>query len=277
MLQQYGDGAALLAGGTDLAVWIKEGRLAPACLIDIKGVEGLAKLGRRGGDFFIGSAVTFSMLRQNEDVRNSFPILWESAGAVASVSIRNRATLVGNICSAVPSLDAAPALLVYDASVQVTGARGERVVKITDWFKGVRRTALQPGEIVTGVTLTSVPQRHAGCYVKLARYAGEDLAQAGLAILVTDDHKVRIAHTAVAPFPGRVPALEALLTGREPGAVHWAEAGELLAAAISPINDIRASQAYRFAMIKVMLERGLKAAWARLDGKEVDVSRILGD
>ena len=115
LLARYGGRAAPLAGGTDLLLWLKEGLKAPEAVIDIKGVPELWHLDTKGGVLAIGARVTFTELIESELVKKHFPVLWEAARTVASCGVRNRATLAGNLCSAVPSLDGAPALLVHAA------------------------------------------------------------------------------------------------------------------------------------------------------------------
>ncbi|MBU1239223.1 FAD binding domain-containing protein, partial [Myxococcota bacterium] len=119
LLSQYGTRAKILAGATDLAVQLKEGMVTPECLIDIKGLSELNSLEMRDGHLIIGANVTFQELAESALVEKELPMLCESSLTVASVGVRNRATIAGNICSAVPSLDSAPVLLVYDAIVVV--------------------------------------------------------------------------------------------------------------------------------------------------------------
>ncbi|HID15886.1 MAG TPA: xanthine dehydrogenase family protein subunit M, partial [Candidatus Atribacteria bacterium] len=112
MYADYGDKAKLLLGGTDLIVMMDDGVVNPDMVIDLKGIDELKRLEIEGEFLHIGAGVTFSELIDNSIVKEKFPIIWESSRTVASVGVRNRATIVGNICSAVPSADSAPALLV---------------------------------------------------------------------------------------------------------------------------------------------------------------------
>ncbi len=260
------EGAArVLAGGTDLVAWLRDGVMAPEALVDIKGIQGLDRLERRGESLWIGALVTFNQVIEFLDAR-TWPLLAEMAAVVASNGVRNRATIAGNICAAVASCDSGPVLLVYEATVHVVGPGGARVVPMASWFKGNRKTALAPGEIVTGIEIPPVPDFHGGCFAKLRRYQGEDLAQASLAILVTRAGSVRVALGAVGPTPVRAARIEAALSGRatDPDAV--AEAIALLPAESSPISDVRATREYRQYMLGVLLERGLEAACSRLAG-----------
>ncbi len=256
--------ARVLAGGTDLVAWLRDDAVAPDLVVDIKAIPDLHDITIDEDTLHLGSLVTFSDLINSPIVTERAPLFAEMAETVASTGIRNRATLVGNICSAVPSCDAGPVLLGYDATVHVIGPDGARSIDINDWFTGLRETACSDAEIVSHLTI-AVP-RHGGVYVKLMRYAGEDLAQAAVGIVVYPGDQYRVAFGAVAPTPFRSERIEAVLNGKPLDDALIAEAVALVADEISPITDMRATAAYRTRMTEVMLERGLPAAHSRLDG-----------
>lgn len=133
-LARYGSRARILAGGTDLVSLIAEDIVKPETVVDIKGLPGLNQVEFKAGVLSIGALVTFSDLRDSPAAAKKFPVLREMTGWLASVGIRNRATVVGNLCSAVPCCDRGPVLLVYDAMVLVTGPGGKRKVPLRDWF-----------------------------------------------------------------------------------------------------------------------------------------------
>ncbi len=268
LLARYQGRAQLLAGGTDLIVWLKEGLKTPEAVIDIKAVPELKRLELADGVLRVGGRVTFSELIASPLVKKHFPVLWEAARTVASCGVRNRATLAGNICSAIPSLDGGPALLVYEAVVLARSLKGERRIPINEWFTGPKRTALRPDELVVEIELPVPSGKSAGCYAKLGRYRGEDLAQVGLAVAVDDSgNGPRLAFCAVGPVPKRAAKIEAFLKGHRRTAEDMLAAQELVAKEISPIADLRASKEYRLHMAQVMLERALKCAEQRLAGK----------
>ncbi|MCX8095614.1 MAG: xanthine dehydrogenase family protein subunit M [Caldisericia bacterium] len=267
ILYQYRSKARILSGGTDLIVRIKDGFEFPEVVIDIKGIDELKALKFDGNNLFIGACVTFNELIDSKEVFEKFPLLWESAKSVASTAIRNRATLVGNICSAVPSLDSGPALLIYEAEVILKSKNGERKVKINEFFIGPRKTILKEEEFVYGVLVPLPKKKNGGAYVKLGRYNGEDLAQVGIGVLVLEGNEYRVAHCAVGPVSARAIKVEQLLNGLELNDSLIQEAKRLIVEEISPITDIRATKEYRTHMAKVMLERGLRAAVDRLNGK----------
>lgn len=256
----------VLAGGTDLVGELKNGMVSPGAIIDIKGITKLTGIDFNAKVLKIGALVTFSDLIKSGIIREHFPLIVEMTQTVASVAIRNRATMVGNICSAVPCMDSAPILSVYDAEIHVTGAGCNFRFPISQWFKGPRKTAVKGQGIVTSITIPLPPREHAGCFVKLGRYKGEDLAQANVAVLALSNNRYRVAFGSVAPVPIRAKKIEKILNGSLLDDDLLRTAKELIPEEISPITDIRASKEYRMHMCKVMFERAIKVAAARLKG-----------
>lgn len=275
MYADYGDKAKLLLGGTDLIVMMDDGVVNPDMVIDLKGIDELKRLEIEGEFLHIGAGVTFSELIDNSIVREKFPIIWESSRTVASVGVRNRATIVGNICNAVPSADSAPALLIREAVVTIVGESGERDVSIVDFFTGPRKTVLSPGEIVKEIKVPLINQKFGGSYVKLGRYDGEDLAQVGVATLALEDKSYRVAFCAVAPTPVRAYKVEEFLRGKDITDEVLKEAEPIALSAISPISDIRASKAYRIHASGVMFKRSLKASFSRMNGNGPEYGKRL--
>lgn len=257
LLAEHKDKTQILAGGTDLIVWLKEDWIKPDVIVDIKGISGLNKITSKKGTLEIGALVTFSDLLASDVIKTHYPLMQEMAAQVASVGIRNRATLAGNICAASPACDSGPIMLVCDANIVVRSVKGERVIPIDKWFVGPRKTALQPGEMVTKFSFTPPKEKVTSCYLKLRRLRGEDLAQASVAIFA---HKktYKIAFGAVAPTPIRAPHMEALLEHQDISEHLIEKLLAMVPATIKPICDIRSTKEYRTHMIKIMLERGLK-------------------
>jgi carbon-monoxide dehydrogenase medium subunit len=256
----------VLAGGTDLISELKNGMVSPGAIIDIKGITKLTGIDFNAKVLKIGALVTFSELIKSGIIREHFPLILEMTKTVASVAIRNRATMVGNICSAVPCMDSAPILSVYDAEIHVTGAGCNFRFPVSQWFKGPRKTAVKGQGIVTSITIPLPSREHAGCFVKLGRYKGEDLAQASVAVLALSNNRYRVAFGSVAPVPIRARKIEKVLNGSLVDDDLLRTAKALIPEEISPITDIRASKEYRMHMCKVMFERAIKVAAARLKG-----------
>jgi carbon-monoxide dehydrogenase medium subunit len=264
ILADHPGSVRVLAGGTDLVAWLRDDAVAPDLVVDIKAIPGLSEIALHESTLTIGSLATFTDLIESEVIAQHAPLLAEMAETVASPGIRNRATVVGNICSAVPSCDAGPVLLAYDTTVHVVGPEGLRAIPIEDWFVGLRQTATTDDEVVTHLSIAL--RDHGGCYVKLMRYGGEDLAQAAVGIVVEAGDEYRVAFGAVAPTPVRASRIEDVLRGRALDEGVIAEAIALVRDEISPITDIRATAEYRARMCEVMLGRGLSAAVERREG-----------
>ena len=266
VLTERGEGARVLAGGTDVVAQLRDDIISPDILVDIKGIEGLSDIRLAGDRLLLGPLVTFTDLIESDVIRESFPLFYEMAVQVASKGVRNRATVVGNICSAVPSCDGGPILLVHDAHVLLLNSGGERTVPIGEWFTGPKKSDLRTGELVVGLEMSAAASACAGSFVKLGRYQGEDLAQASVAILVSPDYEYRVAFGAVGPTPVRARKLESAIRGQEPSDEMLEIARKAISRETSPITDIRATAEYRKHMLEVMLERGIRAAVARLNG-----------
>lgn len=266
LLAEHERAARVLAGGTDLVPWLRDDLIAPSLVVDIKRLPGLGDIALVDGVARIGALVTFAEVAGSQALAGTVPVLCEAAEMVGSVGIRHRATLVGNICSAVPSCDAGPPLLAHEATIHVIGPTGSRTVPIGEWFVGPRRTSLGADEVVTQVTVRLPSRPHGAAFARLSRYAGEDLAQASVAVVALPSGEWRVAFGALAPTPVRAPAIEALLYDRDLDEDTVTATLRLVPDAIAPITDMRASKEYRLAMAGVMLRRALRVAAARRDG-----------
>lgn len=265
-LAEFEGRCRVLAGGTDLVCWLRDELVTPEALVDLKGLPELDRLDLAGDVLSIGARVTFTDLLDSPLIAERFPVLAEMAAGVASMAIRNRATVVGNLCSAVACCDAGPVLLALGAQMVVAGPEGEGRIPLSDWFLGNRRTALAPGQLVVRVEVPD-PGRHGACYLKLGRYQGQDLCQVGVALVAQPGNVWHAAFGSVASRPFRCLDLEHLLSSGPLTAELLAQAKALALQEVAPITDIRASKEYRLLMVGVMLERGVKATAARLAGQ----------
>ena len=266
--KEFGSKARFLLGGTDLFIQMNKGILVPEVVIDLKGIEGLKGIEKKDGYVYIGARVSWTEIIESDSIREDYPALYEASELVASVGVRNTGTLVGNICNAVPSLEAGSPLLVYSAVVVVKSADGEREIPIEDFFTGVKKTALKDDEMVIGVKLPLKKEKTGDVYVKMGRYEGEDLAQAGVAVCTDGGNNYLIALNAVAPVPVRAKKAEEFLKGKKIDDAAAEKAAELALEDISPISDMRASREYRLHMCRVMVKRALKASVSRLETGE---------
>lgn len=256
-------GTLPLAGGTDLLVRMKGGALLPSDVIDLNLLPFLGEIRQTpDGGIEIGATVRMSRV-MHDPACCGYPVLVEGASTVGSMQIRNRATVVGNVCNASPAADTAPGLLVYGAEVNVVAPGGSRSVPIGEFWIGAGQTVLEEAEWVESITLPP-PENHGGCYLKLGRTLGTDLAITGVGMLVTPDD-TRVALASVAPTPIRARTVEAFLRTIASGE-SLDGLDEAVSADISPIDDLRASARYRQAMTAVLIKRAWLLAKARLIG-----------
>lgn len=254
----------IYAGGTDVIPKIKKRIMAsPHVLVDLKGVKGLDYVeydeveGLR-----IGSLATVRSVAESSVIKEKYSILSQAAGSIASIQIRNRATIAGNICNAVPSADSAPALVTLDAELECISKRGERTIRINEFFKGLDMTLLEPDEILKEIHIPVLNKNAKGIYIKLSPRSRMDLAVVGVAVLGAVENglfeDIRIGLGAVAPTPLRALKAEALLAGAKTDEKSIDDAAKMAASESKPIDDHRASAEYRRMMVEVLVRRGLK-------------------
>lgn len=266
-LARHGPGARPIAGGTDLLVQMEESGRQVDALVDLSRIPGMREIVASDGRIAIGAAATLRQLEKSDAVLADARALQQAAAIVGSVQIRNLATLAGNICNASPSADTSPALLVLGAKLVIVGGGGERTVDIEDFFRGPGETLIAAGEFLRRIEVPRQTGRSSSAYRRLTPRKAMDIAIVGVAgaVALEDDGETlaaaRISLGAVAPTPIRAPEAEALLAGKRLDETALRAAGEAAAAASRPIDDLRASAAYRRQMVDVLTRRTLTEAY----------------
>ena len=262
-------GAKVLAGGTDLIVQMKEGRMRPLALIDVKGVTELNRLTfLEDGALFIGAAVPLNRIIGYPRVRTVFPMLFEACSLVGSMQLRNRATMGGNICNGAPSADTAPPLLTLSARAIVAGVGGSRPVPMAEFFVGPGKTVVEEKEILVGIEVPPPEAPCGGSYLRHIPRQEMDIAIAGVASLLLFDREdvcreARIALGAVATTPMRSGRAESVLSERPLSEETIEEAAREASEEARPISDVRGSAAYRREIVRVLTKRTIRTAWER--------------
>lgn len=266
LLEEHGPEARVLAGGTDLIIRLRDGSARPSLLIDIKRIPELRPgIAERDGVVSIRAGTVMTEVAADERTRREFPALVEAAEVVGSLQIRNRATLVGNVCNASPAADTAPPLLVYGAVLVIAGPDGERRLLLDDFFVRSGETRLGRGELVTAIELPIPGRRLGATHVRRTRRRGHDLASVTLCCAVDEQRVTRIAYGSVGPRPYLVVDESGLLADpAAPEAMKTAAFERLFEAATPSPGSMRASPAYRLAMLRVLGSRALGTAMARL-------------
>lgn len=257
ILVKNGKDAHILNGGTDLIVRMRDNITTPKVVVDIKGIKELHKIEYdKDKGLSVGACVKLSDMAHNRDVIENYSFLADAAESVGSGQVRNLATMIGNNCNASPLADTSTPLLALDAKVIIYGPEGEREISIHDFFKGVRKTCLQPGEIVTSIRIPTYKNLK-GVFSKNSRRKDVDLSTVCTTVVRIGD-EIRIAMGAVAPTPIRAWAAEKEAKGLELTEENIKKLANIAASEAKPIDDVRASREYRIEMIKVMVARSLE-------------------
>lgn len=265
LLAQLGKDASIIAGGTDLLVELKENLRTALHVVNIKKIPDLREFSfdPQAGLRF-GALVSVREIETSPVVIQNYPNLAKAVSLLGSVQVRNRATVVGNICRASPSADTIPPLIADGASLTVFNTAGERSVLLEEFFTGPGRTVLVPGDIVTGITVPAPQSTSGKAYIKHGRRKAMELATVSVAVSLEHDgdrcSDIRIALGAVAPTAIRARKTEALLRGRTIDDALLAEAAESAMLESTPIGNVRASAAYRHDMVGVLTRRAIDYA-----------------
>ena len=260
LLGQHAGRAQALAGGTDLLVELKEQLRRADLVVNIKRIPGIDTLSfdARAG-LRIGALVTAREIELSEVVLRNYVSLAQAARELGSIQVRNRATIVGNVCRASPSADTLPPLIADAAEVTLHGRKGERRLPLEDFFTGPGKTVLAPDELVTELRLPPPVPRTGKVYIKHGRRKAMELATVGVAVSLSDSD-LRIVLGAVAPTPIRAKRAEALLRGKKIDAAMIERAAQAAVEESRPISNVRASAEYRREMVGVLTRRALQRA-----------------
>ena len=260
LLADHGEDARVMAGGTDLFISMKDGLATPRYIIDIKAIEGLQGIRRDDeGGLSIGSCVTVSELLESEAMPKGMEAIKEAASVLATQQVRNRATVGGNICNASPACDLGPPLLVLGARVRTVSRDGGRTIPLTDFFTCPKETCLAQVELAREIVLPENGYAASG-FLKRTRVKGHDLATVNAAAAVDRRGTLRLALGAVAPRPILVDGLEGLELEDKDRIL------KTVLGAISPIDDIRGSAAYRRHIAGLLVERLIAMLKGRMKG-----------
>lgn len=252
-----------VAGGTEVMVLFGAGKLAARQLVNLWNIAELRTIREDADTLTLGAGCTFSQIRACSAVQRHFPLLGQAASWTGSIANQNRATVAGNLANASPAADSPPALLAYDAELELISARGKRQIPYRDFHLGYKRTALHPSELILSVHLKKSFDGH----FSYGRKAGARNAQAISKVCIAGVGRVaegrvedvRIGIGAVAPVPVRLSAVEAALRGGVINDHLIAGARRALDAEIAPIDDIRSIAEYRRFVARNLLEEFLRS------------------
>ncbi|MDA4124509.1 MAG: xanthine dehydrogenase family protein subunit M [Thaumarchaeota archaeon] len=257
ILKEHGDEAKVMGGGVGLLAFMKERLMSPSHVIDIKGVKELG-----GADYVpgrglrIGASVTIAELCQNDLIQDKFTVLHEALSRVADQMIRGRATLVGNLCEAIPWVDSPPALISLDATVEVVGPGGRRKVPVASFIKGPVDIDLGPEEMVASVEVPDV----SGMRSTFEKFtSGSEFSLASIAVTLQSQGRkrtARVVYGAVNSTPVRCQEVEQVLE-QETSRASIRRAADTAADKVECMSDVLASSDYRKHLVKVVTTKAL--------------------
>lgn len=266
----YGSDGAFLAGGTELIPDYQRDRESAQHLIALDTISELRGIAVKGGLLRIGALTTVAEVAASPLVSARLPALAEAARAIGSPQIRSMATIGGNFCRAVPCADSPPAAIAGEARVRIVGPKGSREVDAAEFFTGVRKTALRPGDVLVEIIVPAQPAHSGTSYQRFARRRGPALAVVAVAARVTvvkgKITGARIVLGAVSPTPLIVTNAGALLEGERPSDALFERAGVRCATEARPITDVRGSADYRTELVRVLAARAIRQAAERAAG-----------
>ncbi len=282
LLAEHGDRAQVMAGGTNLIVWMKMEQAAPEVVINVgglPGLEGIAPQDGAEGSLEIGALTTIWDLRNGLAAAQADAVaLAEACASFGSTQIQLTGTIGGNVCNGSPASDTVPALMALGAELVLVGPDGERRLPIEEFLVGPGETALRRGELLTAVVIppfTSHASRitpHASrltlgsAFVKISRVRADLAKASAAAMVVRDGDRVvdcRLALGAVGPTVLRACAAEELMVGEPFSSELALDAGRVASEAVAPIDDVRSSARYRRRVVQALAHDALKAAWER--------------
>jgi len=267
-LKEFGSDAKLIAGGTALVIMMKQRLVRPSCLVSLRSVRGLNGIEIKNGGIAIGGLATHRAVEGSSLLRRRLPMLTETYHHVATLRVRNMATVGGGLAHADPNQDPPPSLIALGATVKATSANGARTIPLDEFFKDYYETVLNPDEIITEVMIPKLAPNTGAAYIKFLPRTADDYATVSAAAVLTLDKAnktiadVRIALGSVGVTPIRATAAEALLRGQPVKSEAFAAAGEKAKEAVDPLSDFRGSAAYKKDMAAVFVRRALEKALA---------------
>ncbi len=267
LLQQHGDEAKLLSGGQSLIPMMKLRLARPGFLIDINSIAGLSYIKEEGGFLKIGGLTREAELEASPLVRSRYPLLMDTAAVIADPQVRNLATVGGNLAHGDPANDHPATMIAFGAQIVATGAKGERLIPVEEFFVSLFTTALKHDEILTEIRIPSPPAKSGGAYFKVERKVG-DFATTAAAVQLTLDgggavQRVGIGLTNVGPTPIKARKAEDFLKGKKPDAATFTQAAQLASEQAQPSSDLRGPAEYKKGLVKELTKRALSRALER--------------
>ena len=262
ILKQEKSEACIVAGCSNVLPYIKDKIISKKLLVDISGIEELNYIKKSEGKLCIGAATTISDLINSKIIREECNILYQAAEQFADPTIRNSATIGGNLADASPAADVAPPLLVLDAVLEVENMDAKREISLKNFFVGVRKTVLHDDEMITSIKIKDDSINKNGYFIKLGLRQAMAISLATVALILEVEKDkvadVRIAMGSIAPTPLRLIKIEEFLKNEKINDELIEEAIKKVREEVKPIGDVRASAEYRRYVSGILFKRAFK-------------------
>jgi CO/xanthine dehydrogenase FAD-binding subunit len=260
--------AKVLAGGTDLLIQMRSGRVDPELLVDVKGIPEMITIVAENGGLRFGAAVPCMALVEHEEFARRYPGVTDGVKLIGSVQVKGRASVGGNLCNASPAADSVPALIAAGAIASVVGPKGRRDVPVEDIATGPGATSLANGEIVASIFLPARAPRSSDAYLRFTPRTEMDIAVASAGVCLSLDEggvcrQARVSLGAVAERALLVAAAADALVGTKVDAAALKRLATAASAACRPIDDKRGTKEYRIKVAGVLARRAAEIALDR--------------
>ncbi len=280
LLNERKNNCRIIAGGTDVVPGLQQGseRFANIdLLIDINRIQEIKGITRTQKKISIGGAQTFSDILKNQTIRQELPLLWKACSTIGSVQIRNRATIAGNFVNNAPCADTVPALLVYNATVEVESLNSKKEISIGEFLSGPYKTKLNKDEIVTFINVPIPSKELRGDFYKLGRRRAVAISRITLALLMKLENnlidEIRIATGAVTPTGLRFFDLEKFASGKKADDQFLKVLSFKLGEQILNVTGLRWSSEYKLPVVQQMFYQMLKR-FAMLNHDEIEMKNL---
>ncbi len=262
LLDEHKDEAKILAGGVGLFAFMKERLVDPRYVLDIKGITELQTLRDEGSEgLTIGAAVNLNSVLEFEPLKERYKALRDCIYLLSDPVLRNRSTLLGDLCEALPYVDSPAPLLIFDAEVETASLKGKRRIPVSEFIRGVAEIALEPNEIAVAVHLKAPPENSRSLFLK--HTSSGEFSVTNVAALCAnpsrpENRTVRLAYGAIAPTPTRVRDVEELFKRKAPITQLIDEAVKVIMKSVEPMTDVLATAEYRSHMLGVLSIRAFR-------------------
>lgn len=261
----------VLAGGTDLLVQMRSGRLAPELIVDVKGIDEMVSIRHETAGWRVGASVACMELVRHREFAAAFPGVVDGANWIGSIQVRSRASMGGNLCNASPAADSVPAMMAVGAMASIEGPNGRREVPVDEIPAGPGKNSLASGELLVSLFFPNPPAHSGSAYIRFTPRTEMDIAVVGAGVALTLDGQgvctaAKVCLGAVAPTAIVVPEAAQALVGTTIDDAALAKLAQAASAAARPIDDKRGTKVFRIKLAGVIARRAAQKALARAKG-----------